>query len=389
MIARRIPALDAPNEWSRRLEVRRAAGSPLLDLTEANPTRLGLGGAGARELRALGEPEAARYDPDPRGTRPARQAVAAHLARRGVQVGLEDILLTASTSEAYALLFKALLEPGESLLAPLPSYPLFEPLAMAEGVERVSYRLAWEERWALDLPSIERGLAAGARAVIVVQPNHPTGSCLDAAEVSGLEALCLAHGAALISDEVFAEHPWPPRREPLPSLHGGRRVLTCVLGGLSKSCGMPQMKLAWIALDGPEGARRRAMAALEWLADLYLPVSGPVQSALPRLLEAGPAFVVAARGRLEANLAALRAFVTRQPGVSLPAAEGGWAALLRLPGRRTAEGWALDLLDHGVIVHPGDFYDVEEEACVVLSLIVEPAVLAAGLACLESRLAAD
>lgn len=389
MLSRRIPAGPAPNAWSLALESARASGRPLLDLTESNPTRAGLSPRDEDLFAALAGPGARRYDPDPRGGLAARAAVAAELSREGREVPPEDVLLTSGTSESYQLLFKLLANPGERVATPAPSYPLFEPLARAEGLAVEPWRLAWTGRWEMDPGSVDRALAAGARALVVVQPNHPTGSCLATAELAALEARCASHGAALVSDEVFGGFPWPPAEGPLPGLlDAGREVPTFVLGGLSKSCGLPQVKVGWIVLGGPAPARDVARRGLEWLADLTLTVGGPAQAALPRLLAAGPAFRARVRARLADNLGALRALCARRPEIGLREAEGGWSAILRLPLARSGEDWAIALLGRGVIAHPGHFYDLEGEAFLVSSLIPEPAAFAEGLARIEDLVAA-
>jgi aspartate/methionine/tyrosine aminotransferase len=298
-------------------------------------------------------------------------------------------VLTAGTSEAYAHLFRLLADPGGTFLVPAPSYPLFEPLAALEGVTLRRYRLAWDGRWSLDRDSLARAFegaagAGGVRGVIVVQPNHPTGSCLDAGEIGDLEALCEAHGAAIISDEVFGDFPWPPADSALPGLLGPRRVPTFVLSGLSKVCGMPGMKLSWIAAAGPDAAREQALAGLEWIADLFLSVGTPVQAALPRLLEARHPFQARVRERLRANLDALRAFTARRPEFELLPAAGGWVAVLRVPLVRSEEDWTLELLRRDVVAHPGHFYEMDHGAHLVLSLIVEPRDFGAGLARIEA-----
>ncbi len=385
MLSRRVPHDHEPNAWARLLAERRAAGAPLLDLSEANPTAVGLGGAGLQELAALADPAALRYQPDPRGSLAARAAVSAYLAARGLQAPPEDIVLTASTSEGYAHLFRLLADPGERVLVPAPSYPLFAPLALAEGVEVRPYRVAWDGRWHVDLGALEAVAgAARARALVVVQPNHPTGSCLDAEERAAVVALAERHHLALVGDEVFGDFAWGDT--PLPSLVGEQRVPTFVMSGLSKVCGMPQMKAGWIVASGPERARGEALRGLEWLADLFLSVSGPVQAALPRLLESRQAFQARARARIATNLGALRALLVRRPVLTWLAGDGGWAAVLRLPGTRGEEEWTLELLRRDVVVHPGHFYDFEGEAYAVVSLIVEPGTFAAGLARLESLL---
>jgi aspartate/methionine/tyrosine aminotransferase len=263
-----------------------------------------------------------------------------------------------------------------------------------EGVEPRRYRLAFDGAWSLDRGSLEHTFEDGARGVIVVQPNHPTGSCLGSGEVEHLETLCAAREAAIVSDEVFGDFPWPPDGAgagagaggpgSLPSLLGARRCLTFVLSGLSKVCGMPGMKLSWIVVAGPEPLRERALLGLEWIADLFLSVGSPVQAALPRLLEARHAFQPRVRARLSANLETLRAFTARRPGFALLPAAGGWVAVLRVPRVRSEEEWALELLRRDVVVHPGHFYEFEEEAHLVLSLIVEPRTLAEGLARIEA-----
>ncbi len=375
MLNRRIPSDLTPNEITVLLERKRGAGARILDLTESNPTRVGLAGAGPAELRTLADARGAAYDPHPRGTLAAREAVARYYAERpgdhAAAVSPDDLVLVASTSEAYAHLFRLLCEPGDEILVPRPSYPLFEPLAALEDVRVERYRLAYHEGWRLDLDSVEAALSPRTRALVAVQPNNPTGSCLPRADMAAVESLCAARGIAVISDEVFGDFPWPPKSDPLPTLLGDRPALTFVLSGLSKLCGMPQMKLAWIAAAGPARPRGEALRGLEWIADLFLSVSTPVQLALPTLLEARYAFQAAVRRRLEANLARLRALAASGPAFRLLEAEGGWSAVLTTPAR--AEDFATEALaKHDVLVHPGHFYDIAPEGSVVVSLLPEP-----------------
>ena len=390
MLSSRVPHDAPPNAWARRLAARRAAGAALLDLTETNPTRVGLGGADAAALQALAIPAAADYQPDPRGTRTAREAVVGYYRDRGLAVDADEVVLTASTSEAYAHLFRLLAEPGEAFLVPAPSYPLFEPLAQLEGVRLRPYRLAWDGGWHLDPGSLEEAMAPGGRAMIVVQPNHPTGSCLSADELAQAEALCARQGMALISDEVFGDFPWAPAGAPgrslapLPSLLGPRRVPTFVLSGLSKVCGMPQLKLGWIAVAGPKPGRAEALRGLEWIADLFLSVGTPVQVALPSLLAGRHAWQARVRERVAGNLARLRETVARRPALELLETAGGWVAVVRVPRWRGEEAWTLELLRRGVVVHPGHFYDFDQEAYLVMSLIVPGAVWAEGLGHIET-----
>jgi alanine-synthesizing transaminase len=384
MLSQRIPGERSPNAWSRLLAARRAAGEPLLDLSEANPTRVGLAGAGAEELAALADPGSARYEPDPRGAAPAREAVADDYRQRSLVVAADEIVLTSGTSESYAHLFRLLADPGETLLVPAPSYPLFEPLAALEGVRLSTYRLAYDGRWHLDLGSLDAAWTPAVRGVIVVQPNHPTGSCLAADEREALERRCERAGAAIIADEVFGDFSWTDGAGALPSFVGTSRALTFVLSGLSKVCGMPQLKLGWIVVAGPAAPRAEALEGLEWISDLFLSVATPVQRALPRLLAGRAPWQARVRQRIAANLARLDAAVARAPRLGRLAGEGGWAAIVRVPGPRSEEEWTLELLRRGVVVHPGQFYDMEGEAFLVPSLIVQPDVLDAGLTRIEA-----
>ena len=382
MLSNRVPRSREPSPWSARLAARRAAGADLLDLSVTDPTAVGLGGAGERELGSLADAAAERYAPDPLGLLSARFALAADHAARGDAVAVDDLVLTASTSESYAHAFRLLCDPGDVVLTPRPSYPLFEPLAAAEGVRVESYALRYDGRWHLDLGALDAAFAAHAgrvRAVMVVQPNHPTGTALDGDEIAAIETRCEHSGAAIVSDEVFRDFAWPAR-PPVPTLLGARRVPTLVLDGLSKRCGMPQLKLGWIALAGPDAARRELREGLEWISDLFLSVGTPVQLALPTLLAARARYQERVQRRLAANLAVLERFVAEFREVSLLAADAGWAEILRLPERRDAEAWSLALLERDVVAHGGDLYDLEIPSCLVLSLLPEPSTFAAGLA---------
>lgn len=390
MLSRRIPELGRPNAWSRALAESRAAGRPLADLTVSDAVRAGLGGLDDAGRAALASAPVLAHEPDPRGAPRARAAIAAELAGEGAAVDPADLVLTASTSESYAHLFRALCDPGDVVLAPCPGYPLFEPLARLEGVRLDHWRLAWDGRWHLDEGALDAAFAAHhgrVRALLVVQPNPPGGSCLDAAEREAVVARCAEHGCVLVSDEVF--RPFPrPGRGPLAGFLGESRVPTVVLDGLSKRCGMPQLKLAWMALSGPEAARAELAGALEWCADLFLSVGTPVQAALPSLLAAGPAYRARLAVRLAENLGALERFAAAHPEIDVLPADGGWHAVVRLPARHASEAWALVLLARGVIVHPGNFYDLEGVSAVVVSLLPSPATFAGGLPAIADALAA-
>ena len=369
-----------PNRLAERLASRRAEGQPVLDLTLSNPTRAGLPDA-PDLLAPLAREEARRYDPAPFGLEAARAAVARDFERRGAPVPLHHIVLHASTSEAYALLFKLLCDPGDHVLVPRPGYPLFEFLAELESVEVRSYPLLHDGEWHLDLAALETAVTPRTRAVVVVTPGNPTGAFLKRAELEALDALCAARDLALVSDEVFADFALREDSRRAPTAARDGRALAFALGGLSKSCGLPQLKLAWTAVSGPPPLRAAALARLEVVADTYLSVGAPVQVAAPSLLERREELQAPIKARVGANLASLRAAIGSSSPVTLLEPEGGWSAVLRVPATSTEEERALRLLEtQGVLVHPGYFFDFPAEAFLVVSLLTPPAEFREGVA---------
>jgi hypothetical protein len=378
---RRLPSSLATNPWADRIAQRRAQGRELIDLTVSNPTLVGLSAATPEILQTLADPRAAVDRPDPRGLASAREAVASSYAPRGVTIDPDQVVLTTGTSESYAHLFRLLTNPGDVVLIPAPSYPLIEPIARLEGLEVVSYRLAWDGAWHLDLGALDGALdQAGerARALVTIEPNHPTGTCLSATEREALEARLEARALALISDEVFAEFPWAPRTASFESWLGPRRVPTFALGGLSKSCGLPQLKLGWIAASGPDATAGPLLEGLEHIADLFLTVGAPVQHALPSLIQGRAAYQARVRARIEENRQALAAFTREHREAATLDGQGGWTSILRLPDA-LVDDWSLVLLERDVVVHPGHFYDLEPRGAVVVSLIPDAAAFRAGL----------
>jgi aspartate/methionine/tyrosine aminotransferase len=357
------------NRLSRTLAAKRASGARLIDLTESNPTRAGIEGP-EDLLASLARPEARRYDPAPFGLRAAREAVAADFARRGFPVAAERVVLTASTSEAYAFLFKLLCEPGDEVLVPRPGYPLFEFLATLESVRARAYPLEHDGEWRLAASALHAAVGPRTRAVVVVNPNNPTGAYLKRDEREAVETMCAERSLALVSDEVFADFAFAddPRRAASVARDGA--ALAFALGGLSKSCALPQLKLAWLTVTGPEPARAQALARLEVIADTYLSVSTPVQVAAPELLARREELQAPVRERLRANLDALRARLAPASPASLLQPEGGWYAVLRVPATISEEERVARLLeDQDVLVHPGYFFDFPREAFLVVSLL--------------------
>jgi len=368
MFSSRLPARLDVNAVSRLVSQLRASGARLLDLTQTNPTEVGISYPEG-VLSSLADPRAGRYDPAPLGLEDARRAIAAKINPESGAIPFGQIVLASSTSDAYSQLFRLLCDPGDRVLVPQPSYPLFDMLTRLDGVESAAYRLEHHGAWSIDRAGLERVLTASTRAILVVSPNNPTGSMMRAADLDWLTALCAAHGIALIADEVFADYPLRPRPD-ARRIAGDRRALTFSLGGLSKSAGLPHLKLAWIVVSGPDHQVAAALERLEVIGDAYLSVSTPVQVAAGRLIECGRTIAGAIASRLRRNLESLEKRLGSAPSVTLLEPEGGWSAVLRVPRVIPEEQLVLHLLeDARVLVHPGYFFDFPEEAFLVVSLL--------------------
>lgn len=372
MFSNRLPPHTEPNALTVRLEALGASGAAIVDLTESNPTRVGIVYP-PNLLEALVDPQALRYEPHPFGLASARAAVAADQRRRGSHVDPAHVVLTASTSEAYSWLFKLLCNPNDAVLVPRPSYPLFEHLTRLEGVRAEPYDLEYDGRWVIDIGSVAAA-PRDTRALIVVSPNNPTGSYLSERELTQLSALCAERQWALVADEVFADYPLDEER-PFTDIAARTDVLSFTLGGLSKSLGLPQLKLGWIVAGGGAAVRNAALAALELVADSFLSVNTPVQVAVPAFLDRAAAVRKAIHERIRRNLKRLREIGQHVPACEVLRAEGGWSAVLRVPATRSEEHLVLDLLDREhILVHPGYFFDFRREAYLVISLLPEPLV---------------
>lgn len=376
-ISSRLPRGFEPNPLSAALARLRLEGREILDLTVSNPTRCGFAYPEAEIRAALSGPAVLAYDPDPQGSRTAREAVAAH---HGHGLQADDLLLTASTSEGYGLLFKLLGDPGDEILVPSPSYPLFDWLARLEGLHAHSVPSYFHDRWHLDLGALDSAVSPRTRAVVVVNPNNPTGHFLSRAEWGSLTALCARHGLALLVDEVFADYALEPPADRLATalVDLAPPCPVFLLSGLSKVAALPQLKLGWIAVRGPGAAD--CLEALAFLADQYLSVSAPVQAAAPRLLDLAPVIRNQVRGRLQANLATLDAELLAHPRLSRLPVEGGWSVLLRRPALDPDEACARRLLEAAAtLVHPGTFFDLPGDGHLVLSLLTPEKTFQDGL----------
>jgi alanine-synthesizing transaminase len=372
MFARRTRWDLAANAFSRALSRRRASGASWLDLTASNPTEAGLSYAAGHILSSLSSPASLRYQPEAFGLPVAREAVARYYAELPHPVVADParILITTSTSEAYSFCLRLLCDPGDEILVPRPSYPLFELLAGIQDVALVHYPLFYDHGWHMDLAALRGAVTPRTRAIVVVHPNNPTGSSISASEREALNDLCSRHDLALLADEVFLDY---PHAAPLASFAANDPALTFTLSGLSKIAGLPQMKVAWMVASGPRPSLDPALARLEVIADTYLSPNAPLQWALPRLLESRHSFQASLMDRLRRNLAALDRFLAGQALASRLAIEAGWYAVLRVPALGSDEDLAVRLIEReGVVVHPGHFFDFPQDGYLVVSLMTPP-----------------
>ena len=372
---------SAESSYAAAVREARASGRRIYDLTVSNPTRCGFTYDPEALLPPLADPRTLVYDPDPRGMRTARQAVAGYYAGHGADVSVDDLVLTTSTSESYSYLFRLLCDPGDEVLVAQPSYPLFDFLADLDDVRLRPYPLFYDHGWSIDLAELERAITPRTRAVLVVHPNNPTGHWTSAVERELLEQLCARRGLALIVDEVFLDYAL--RQSPVGrSFACGRHpALTFVLSGLSKIAGLPQMKAAWIATRGPEAARMEALGRLEIVADTFLSMNAPVQLAMPQWLAGRGGIQAQILERARGNLATLRRISSESPGLlQVLDVDAGWSAVLSLP--RCVGDWDCAerlVRERGVVVHPGSFYGMAERNRIVVSLIGSANEFEAGI----------
>jgi aspartate/methionine/tyrosine aminotransferase len=377
----RVPDDLGFNRLALAVQRARAAG-PLLDLTESNPTRAGFEYP-PDLLTPLAHPRGLTYQPSPLGLPEARRAVAADYARRGVAIHEDRIVLSASTSDAYSMVFKLLADAGDEVLVPRPSYPLFDHLTRLDGVTAVPYDLEYHDAWAIDMASVERAVTSRTRVLLMVNPNNPTGSFVKAAEFQCLKSICAAHDVAIIADEVFIDYELQPGARAgaasvLDDVPGG--PLTISLGGLSKSAGLPQLKLGWMALGGPDAVVKPALGRLELVCDSYLSVSTPVQAAAAELIERAAPIRAQIQGRTAANHRRLVEQVADVPACRVLRAEGGWYGVLQVPSFGPEEDLVVALVERdGVVVHPGYFFDFPRESYLIVSLLPPEAVFADGV----------
>jgi aspartate/methionine/tyrosine aminotransferase len=366
------------NRLAQALAEHRRAGRPLIDLTLSNPTEAGFSNDEHAILAALQNPTSLHYEPSSQGLLSAREAVSNYYETKKAAVTSDDLFLTTSTSEAYSYLFRLLCNPGEEVLIPTPGYPLFDFLADLNDLRLVRYPLIYDHGWQIDFPSLDRAISPNTRAVIIVHPNNPTGNYAKSGEQSQLGALCAKTNLAIIADEVFLD--FSLDGTPATTFATQNLALTFSLNGLSKLCGMPQMKSAWIALSGPEHLKADARKRLDVIADSYLSMNAPIQHALPAFIETRSQFQDQVLARAQANLVALDERLRAQSNCSRLVCEAGWNVVLRVPATHSGEDLALKLLQQqGVLVHPGHFYDFAQDGYLVLSLITPKMDFAEGI----------
>jgi alanine-synthesizing transaminase len=366
-----------PNRLAEALERHKSSGRRLLDLSASNPTECGFKYDALAIMRSLCAPASMQYRPDPKGLKSARQAVSDYYAERGEGVAVDDLILTASTSEAYSFIFRLLCNPGDELLIPTPGYPLFDFLADVNDVKLARYPLFYDHGWHIDMHALKQAIMPRTRGIIVVHPNNPTGHFTKPEEIAQLNQICSANRMAIIADEVFLDFALDAAQKSFVANTG---ALTFTMSGISKISGLPQMKFAWLAVSGPEAEKREAVARLEMIADTYLSMNAPIQLAAPVLLRQRMAFQEQLMARVRANLAELDAQLAKMQHVSRLGVEGGWYAVLRIPATRSDEDLAIDLLEkHDVYLHPGHFYDFPKDGYLVVSLITPTQDFSEGL----------
>jgi aspartate/methionine/tyrosine aminotransferase len=378
MFSRRTDWKLTLNRFTEAVQEVRASGKEILDLTISNPTRAGIEYDQAAILDSLRNPKSLDYDPQPKGLLSAREAVAAYYCERDEHVSPERLILTTSTSEGYSYIFRLLANPGDEVLVPKPSYPLFDFLAELQDVNLAGYPLLYDHGWQIDWPSLESALSQKTRAVVVVHPNNPTGSYLHAEERQRLSELCRNRGLALIVDEVFLDYAHDGAHR--PSFMANNEALTFTLSGISKISALPQMKLAWIVVSGQENDVHAAIQRLEVIADTYLSLNAPVQLAAAALLKQRNKIQPQLMKRVQQNMVELDRQLAAQKSTVRLNVEGGWYAVLRVPATQSDEDLAITLLRQtGTMVHPGHFYDFPRDGYLVISLITPEADFRQGI----------
>ncbi len=376
----RIPVLSETNALSFKVEEKREKGENFIDLTVSNPTKVGLSYPIEEITKIVGYAKFFPYEPSPKGLFEARKRVVDIISDGGKKLNPDQIWLTASTSEAYSFLFKLLADPLDEILVPTPSYPLLEHLLSMEGIQAVKYPLQYVDGWWIDLNSLESKMTQHTKAIVVVNPNNPTGNFLKPEQIEGLLSMSSQREIALISDEVFLAYSIEDKVRPASLIELSSSYLTFVLGGLSKQYGLPQIKLSWIYVDGHQELLKKVGKRLDWISDLYLSVNTVSQTILPSLIDVTSPMTALIRQRVAQNYQWLKKELLSSDQARVLVTEGGWSQILQLVGQIDDDLFCNSLLqDENVLVYPGYYFDISLSGSLVVSLLVEPSHFQEGI----------
>ncbi|MBI3194152.1 MAG: pyridoxal phosphate-dependent aminotransferase [Ignavibacteriae bacterium] len=368
-----------PNTLSLLLEQKTKRGEKILDLIVSNPTGCGFLFPEEDLLAALSDSRSLKYEPNPRGMLSAREAIVRYYSEKHISIETSKIFLTASTSESYSLIFKLLCNAGEHVLVPRPSYPLFDYLSQVNDVHLRHYDLHYNDEWMLDIQSIRDAINPQTKAIVIINPHNPTGMFLKRHEFEAIKHIAREHSLALIVDEVFIDYAFESTQEIISTTEESD-VLTFTLNGISKSCGLPQMKLGWFVVTGSGLQVTETEERLEILCDTFLSVNTPVQVALPRLLQSGENIRQQICKRITTNYTFLQSLSHHHSLITTYQSDGGWYGILRAPQTQTDEEWAIELLEkRNVHLYPGYFFDFQTEGNLVVSLLVEEDTFKLGI----------
>ncbi len=389
MFSRRTNWDLGSNPLALALAQRKGLGLTTIDLTESNPTRVGLTYPGQEILEAISSQSALVYEPSALGHVAAREAIARYYCEQDISVNPGQIVVTASSSESYSMLLKLLCDPGDSIVIPQPSYPLFDDLTRLECVRTQNYGLLYDGIWHIDVASIRQAVDCTTRGIFVVSPNNPTGSCLRPTELEVLDEIAQQSSLAIVSDEVFIDYRWNTPAPVVRCVATESEALSFSLGGLSKAVCLPQLKLGWIVVGGPSDLRETAIARLEMIADTFLSVGTPVQHAAARLLQCRLPIQELLRERIARNMSSLTGAIPTHSPITLLHTEAGWYSVLRVPSTMTDEQWAEGfMMEDGVSVHPGSWFGFEGQGFIVVSLIGDETSFQEGIRRIVARVQA-
>jgi aspartate/methionine/tyrosine aminotransferase len=381
MFSRKKTTREPAETFAAHLERAKSSGRALLDLTESDPARCGLGWS-VTELEAI----LADVHGDGRATAQAlssgRDAVASYLAGRGVSVAPDRIQLARSRASALRLALKAVCEEGDEILVASPGDPSIDAIAAAESVRVGCYALAYDGAWRVDRRSLAKAVIARTRAILVGNPSEPTGALVDREDLAWVEQLCSLRGIALIGDEAFVD----TAVVPVPSVLAATRCLVLHLSGLSGICGLPRFGAEWLAVSGPDALVAPAVARLQEPMNLDSAVPGSVQVAVPALLARREQFLAPLRRRLAENRGAIASAALRESPWSLQWGRGGHWAVLEIGAAREDQALCLALLDDGVAVFPGTYFGFPASGYLVVSLLPSPEIFREALSLLDQRL---